>query len=138
MHGMARGGFGGGSVNRADGRVLAFRLGGTATLPPLAESVAPAPPPPMPAVGRDVIELGNAAYHRVCAGCHGMRGVGGGIIPDLRHMSAGTHAEFDDIVLNGSRTDRGMIGFGDVITADEAEAIRAYVILRANEDWAGD
>ncbi|HEY5665547.1 MAG TPA: PQQ-dependent dehydrogenase, methanol/ethanol family [Gammaproteobacteria bacterium] len=137
MHGMARG-FGGGPANRADGRVLAFRLGGTATLPPLAEAVSVAPPPPVPDVGPDVIALGNAAYHRVCAGCHGMRVVGGGIIPDLRYMSAATHAEFDDIVLRGSRTERGMIGFDDDVTVEEAEAIRAFVILRANEDWAGE
>jgi quinohemoprotein ethanol dehydrogenase len=139
MHGMAAGRFGGGPANRAGGRVLAFKLGATATLPPLvATEVSRAPPPPVPAVGADVLERGNAAYHRVCAGCHGMRAVGGGVIPDLRHMSAATHADFDAIVLGGSRSGQGMVSFADRISPEEAQAIHAYVIERANEDWSPD
>jgi quinohemoprotein ethanol dehydrogenase len=135
MHGMARAGFGAGPVLRAGGRVLAFRLGGTAALPPLVRTSALTPPPPALDVEDDVLERGNAAYHRVCAGCHGMRAVGGGVIPDLRYMSAATHAEFDEIVLGGARADRGMVAFADRITRDEAAAIHAFVIARANEDW---
>jgi quinohemoprotein ethanol dehydrogenase len=138
MHGMARGGFAGAPVTRADGRVLAFKLGGTASLPPLAAPVSVAPPPPPQNVPATVMELGNAAYHRVCAGCHGMRAVGGGVIPDLRFMDADTHAGFDDIVLGGARTERGMVSFAAQISADEAEAIHAWLIARANEDWGGD
>jgi len=138
MHGMAGGRFGAGPVSRADGRVLAFRLDGTASLPPLVDPVALTAPPPPAAVDAAVLELGNAAYHRVCAGCHGMRAVGGGVIPDLRYMSAATHAEFDAIVLEGSRTDRGMVSFASQISAAEAAAIHAWVIARANEDWNGD
>ncbi|MND03786.1 hypothetical protein D3C83_237710 [compost metagenome] len=52
-------------------------------------------------------------------------------------MSEATHAEFDAIVLEGARTDRGMIGFADRISAAEADAIHAFVIARANEDWRG-
>jgi quinohemoprotein ethanol dehydrogenase len=135
MHGMAGGGFGSGPANRANGRVLAFKLGGTASLPPLVENVSRNAPPPVPDVSADILELGNAAYHRVCAGCHGMRVVGNGVIPDLRFMSAETHAQFDDIVLAGARTEQGMIGFADLLSADQAEAIHAFVISRANEDW---
>jgi quinohemoprotein ethanol dehydrogenase len=131
-------GFGGAPVNRAEGRVLAFKLGGRATLPPLVETAALEAPPPVPAVGSDVIELGNATYHRVCASCHGMRAVGGGAIPDLRYISRETHAEFDDIVLGGVRADRGMISFADRISAAEADAVHAFIIVRANEDWDGD
>jgi quinohemoprotein ethanol dehydrogenase len=138
MHGMAGGGFGGGPVNRADGRVLAFRLGGTASLPPLVDTIALTAPPPLGDVAPEIIELGNATYHRVCAGCHGMRAVGNGVIPDLRFISAETHGEFDDIVRGGARADQGMIGFADLITADEADAIHAFVISRANEDWQGE
>jgi quinohemoprotein ethanol dehydrogenase len=134
---MAAGGgpLGGPPVKRAGGRVLAFKLGGTATLPPLAVTQATEAPPPVPDVGDEVLELGNAAYHRVCAGCHGMRAVGGGVIPDLRFMTAATHADFDAIVLGGARADSGMISFADRISPEEARAIHAYVIERANEDW---
>jgi quinohemoprotein ethanol dehydrogenase len=65
-----------------------------------------------------------------------MRAVGGGVIPDLRYMDSATHAEFDAIVLGGARTERGMISFAGQITDDEAEAIHAFVIMRANEDWS--
>jgi quinohemoprotein ethanol dehydrogenase len=115
--------------------VLAFRLGGTVSLPPLVDTVSLTAPPPTTDVAPEIIELGNAAYHRVCAGCHGMRAVGNGVIPDLRFMSAGTHAEFDEIVRGGARADQGMIGFADLVTVDEADAIHAFVIARANEDW---
>jgi quinohemoprotein ethanol dehydrogenase len=138
MHGMARAGFGAGPVSRADGRVLAFRLGGTASLPPLAAPVSVTAPPPVPAVAAAVLETGNAAYHRVCAGCHGMRAVGGGVIPDLRFMDAATHAEFDAIVLAGARSGQGMISFADQLGAGEAAAIHAWLIARANEDWNAD
>jgi quinohemoprotein ethanol dehydrogenase len=66
-----------------------------------------------------------------------MRAVGGGVIPDLRYMSAETHTEFDAIVLEGARASRGMISFADRVSAAEAEAIHAFVIARANEDWQG-
>jgi quinohemoprotein ethanol dehydrogenase len=139
MHGMARGGgFGAPPVARAGGRVLAFRLGGTARLPPLVELSAELPEPPaVPGVDAATLESGNAAYHRVCAGCHGMRAVGGGVIPDLRYMSAATHAEFDAIVVGGTRADQGMISFAEALGPGEADAIHAWLIARANEDYAG-
>jgi quinohemoprotein ethanol dehydrogenase len=67
-----------------------------------------------------------------------MRAVGGGVIPDLRYMSAETHAAFDAIVLEGARADRGMVSFADRVSAAEADAIHAFVIARANEDWTGN
>src|SRR5882672_12590146 len=143
-------GFGGGNAmlqeirattsrKRADGRLLVFKLGGTAQLPPLDEAVPlPPGPPAVPRVSEDVIENGNAVYHRICAGCHGIRAVSNGVIKDLRHMTAETHATFDDIVLRGVRERLGMASFADVLRPEEAEAIHAYVIARANEDWGRD
>ena len=143
-------GFGGGNAmlqeirtttsrKRADGRLLVFKLGGTAQLPPLDEAVPlPPGPPAVPRVSEDVIENGNALYHRICAGCHGIRAVGNGVIKDLRHMTAETHAAFDDVVLRGARERLGMASFADVLRPQEADAIHAYVIARANEDWGRD
>jgi hypothetical protein len=28
-----------------------------------------------------------------------------------------------------------MVGFADILTSDDADAIHAYLIARANEDW---
>ena len=64
-----------------------------------------------------------------------MRVVGNGVIPDLRFMSAETHSEFNAIVLGGARSDRGMVGFADQVSAEEAAAIHDFVISRANDDW---
>jgi quinohemoprotein ethanol dehydrogenase len=40
------------------------------------------------------------------------------------------------VVLKGILRERGMAGFADVLTAEDAEAIHAYLIARGNEDYA--
>jgi quinohemoprotein ethanol dehydrogenase len=57
-------------------------------------------------------------------------------VPDLRYMSAQTHAEFEAIVLGGLRHERGMVGFASVmgqpvLDADDIRAIHWYLIGRA-------
>ena len=54
---------------------------------------------------------------------------------DLRFMTPQVHQEFLAIVLGGSRTEKGMASFADVLTREEAEDIHHYLISRANEDW---
>ena len=55
----------------------------------------------------------------------------GGGIPDLRRMSTETHEAFLAIVLGGiSQHD----GLADLLSAEDAERIRQYVISRANLD----
>jgi quinohemoprotein ethanol dehydrogenase len=98
----------------------------------------PPGPPAVPQVSEDVIENGNAVYHRICAGCHGIQAVSNGVIKDLRHLTAETHAAFDDIVLGGKLEPLGMASFADVLSQTDADAIHAYVIARANEDWGRD
>ena len=118
---------------------MLFRSGGTARLPPLDEAVPlPPGPPAVPRVSEDVIENGNALYHRICAGCHGIQAVSNGVVKDLRHMTSETHTAFDDIVLRGARQSLGMASFGDVLRPQDTEAIHAWLIARANEDWGRD
>ena len=52
-------------------------------------------------------------------------------------MSPATHAEFLAIVLAGSRAKKGMASFADTLSEEQAKAIHAYLIKRANEDWEG-
>lgn len=117
-------------------RLLVFRLGGKATLPPMPKesTVIPelAPPPPLMAAA-DTVAQGEALYGGSCAVCHGNAARGG--VKDLRHMAPETHAAFLSIVLDGARAAKGMAAFGDVLTRDQAEAIHHYLIARANEDW---
>src|SRR5690606_39078982 len=117
---------------RAPARLLVFKLGGTAQLPPLAASEPVQPPPPLRASEAQV-QRGAQLYAQTCAVCHGQRAIGG--VKDLRHMTPETHGLFDRIVLEGLYLERGMASFADLLDKDDADAIHAYLIARANEDW---
>ena len=119
-------------------RLLVFKLGGNARLPPMASESFAVPelsPPPKLEATPETVARGGSLYAANCALCHGTAARGG--IKDLRHMSPATHGEFLAIVLGGSRAERGMAGFADLLSEDEARAIHAYLIARANEDWGG-
>jgi quinohemoprotein ethanol dehydrogenase len=120
------------AVNRASARLLVFKLGGQARLPPLPDA-APIPDPPPLRATEDVVRRGAELFANTCAQCHGQLAVGG--TKDLRHMAPETHAAFSDIVLQGLRADKGMASFAGLLKPDEVESIHAYVISRANEDW---
>jgi alcohol dehydrogenase (cytochrome c)/quinohemoprotein ethanol dehydrogenase len=125
---------GGPTTNKS--RILAFRLGGTAQLP-----LPPDPPPlaaPPPRFGDpSSLQSGMVAFHAYCNVCHGDTAVGGGVLPDLRHSRAlGEPARWKSIVLDGSHSQNGMIGFSTVLPPAAAEAVRAYVIDRAHEEYA--
>ena len=113
------------------GYVLAFKLGGDAELPKVAPRTPGRPQVPRADVGAAVIDRGRQAYAELCFSCHGMGVVSSGLYPDLRHASPGVHAQWDAIVRGGLRTPDGMPSFADQLSADEAEAIRAYVLDRA-------
>jgi quinohemoprotein ethanol dehydrogenase len=51
--------------------------------------------------------------------------------PDLRYLSPETHADFPDIVLYGARAHQGMPPFAGALTADDVDAIHAYLIDKA-------
>jgi quinohemoprotein ethanol dehydrogenase len=135
-------GFGGGAAqvergsgiarNRAEARLLVFRLGGELALPPLPDAPPLSEPPPVPA-DEALIARGGELFADTCAECHGQLAVGG--VKDLRFMSPETHAAFDEIVLEGLLLEQGMAGFSDIFSAADVDAIHAYLIARANEDW---
>ncbi|MHB9879275.1 PQQ-dependent dehydrogenase, methanol/ethanol family [Pacificimonas sp. ICDLI1SI03] len=114
-------------------RLLVFKLGGTAELPPVADDGPGLTRPEDTGASAEVIAQGEQLYADYCAACHGEQARGG--IKDLRMMSPETHAEFMDIVIGGSRREMGMASFADLISEDDAQAIRAYLVGRANEDW---
>ena len=112
---------------------MVFKLGGTAELPPVADDGPGLIRPEDTGASAEVIARGEQLYADYCAACHGEQARGG--IKDLRMMSPETHAEFMDIVIGGSRREMGMASFADLISEDDAQAIRAYLVGRANEDW---
>jgi quinohemoprotein ethanol dehydrogenase len=138
-------GFGGGAAQvergsgtelpRASARLLVFKLGGTAQLPPLKVETAAIPAPPPLRADEATVQRGGTLYAQTCAGCHGQSAIGG--VKDLRHLTPETHASFLDIVLGGKYREKGMASFADILKKEDAEAIHAYLISRANEDWGG-
>jgi quinohemoprotein ethanol dehydrogenase len=120
------------ALNRASARLLVFKLGGTAKLPPLAPA-PPRPDPPPLLASEATVRHGAELFAANCAVCHGQLAIGG--VKDLRFMDAATHKSFGDIVLKGARAQKGMASFANVLTPADAEAIHSYVISRAQEDW---
>ncbi len=111
-------------------RLIVFRIGGDATLPP-----APALIPqtfvrgdaPAPAAQR---ARGQQLFERFCAVCHGGGAVSSGLNPDLRASPIVPTDGFFDIVLDGALKANGMDSFARVLSREDAEAIRAYIAER--------
>jgi quinohemoprotein ethanol dehydrogenase len=112
-------------------RLLAFKLGGTATLPPPQPYTPPKLDPPPSTASADTIAHGREVYGVNCVQCHGNTI---GTFPDLRVSPAIQAQEaFDAIVLGGARAANGMVSFASQLTPADAQAVRAYVITLAIE-----
>ncbi|MEO8374692.1 MAG: PQQ-dependent dehydrogenase, methanol/ethanol family [Sphingomonas bacterium] len=118
-------------------RLLVFKLGAAAKLPPVPPlAKTPLDPPPTTA-SPDVVAQGGERFGRFCGVCHGDAAVGGTLVPDLRHSGVlNDAATWQQIVHGGALKDNGMVSFAPVMSAAEIETIRQYVIKRANEDKA--
>lgn len=112
-------------------RLLVFKLGGEAQLPPAVNEPLVIDPPPMTASAEQVYE-GQRLYRDYCQFCHGDNVIGGGAIPDLRALTKEKHEQFLAIVLGGLHWENGMVGFGGELSEEDAENIRAFIIERAH------
>ena len=138
---LAAGGAGGVSIiaspqvmrQRQVGRLFAFKLGGTATLPG-----DPPPAPPIAPIAErfapDVVARGAGLYVEFCTRCHGFAARGSNILPDLRRSaSMGSADAWRAIVEDGALSAGGMIGWKALMPEGAGEAIRAYVAEQARE-----
>jgi len=116
-------------------RLLVFKLGGTAKLPPLsAPAEAAFAPPPSTGTAAQIAE-GKALFGRNCQVCHGGNAAGGGVLPDLQHSATLADAKaWKAIVIDGVLKGNGMVSFARVMTPTQAQSVRLYVIDEAN--WA--
>jgi quinohemoprotein ethanol dehydrogenase len=114
-------------------RLLAFKLGSKASLPPLPAFFRPQLKPPKPTASAATVQKGEALFQRYCSGCHGDVAVSGGVLPDLRYSGTLDNDQWFDIVLKGQLKQAGMVSFDKELSRDDAAAIRAYVIFRANQ-----
>lgn len=121
-------------TRQSPARLVAFKLGGAVTLPPVdLASAFPEPPLPRPAAddarrGRDIL----LTYG--CDFCHGGEQLQApiGSVPDLRKTNAGVHAALDKILIGGALTTRGMPRF-EAMSESDLRLIQAYMLDRA---WA--
>ena len=124
----------GGPRSVSGNRVLVYKLGGSAVLPP--------PSPPAPAIvfapanfGDDAtVAKGHDLYTQNCSLCHeNGRGMGN-YFPDLRYSPMLTSAaSFKAVVLEGILTENGMLSFAKALSPPDAESIRAYLTKIAND-----
>lgn len=113
------------------GRLLVFKLGGRT--PYKIERIENAPATVVEAAwSAETVKHGAALYEGTCGVCHGPAGISSGVLPDLRR--SGVLADKDNwnaVVIGGALKDRGMVSFAPWMSADDAEAIRAYVAGKA-------
>jgi alcohol dehydrogenase (cytochrome c)/quinohemoprotein ethanol dehydrogenase len=115
-------------------RVLTFRLGGNAALPPAAPPTSRITRPPADTATDEQVSAGKKVYHSYCMHCHGDAAVSGGVLPDLRFSTALANSDlWAAIVVDGALTNVGMVSFSPDLSRADAELVRQYVVRRAHE-----
>jgi quinohemoprotein ethanol dehydrogenase len=120
-------------VRMGPARLLVYRLDAKGvTLPAMAPPPAVPAPPPLRASEQQIQE-GRRIFGETCSRCHGENAIGG--LKDLRFMTPETRREFNAIVLEGTRKEKGMAPFKDLLKQADVDAVNAYLVARANEDY---
>jgi quinohemoprotein ethanol dehydrogenase len=57
--------------------------------------------------------------------------ISGNVLPDLRYSGKGVFDRWDQVVIDGALENIGMPGFQGVLSVEDSQAIKAYVIDRA-------
>lgn len=115
------------------GKVVTFKLGGSGSIPDPELSPIERTAKVERFGTNSQIEEGVIHYSRNCLVCHGPFAVSSGVLPDLRWSPYTSDAEaWRAVVHEGVLSDAGMIGFSELLTADEVESIRAYVVSQAH------
>ena len=116
---------------RPNGRVLVFKLGGTATLPPFKPFVPPAQD--FKGSWSDAtVAKGEFLYAGNCGFCHGPSTYSNGVLPDLRRSQIAADKDaYDSVVMEGALEEKGMVNFSKWLTAEDADAIRGYIASQA-------
>ena len=113
-------------------RLLVFSLDGEQKLPEFKQINKPLNPPADTADAETVAQ-GKLIYQNYCASCHGDTAVSGGVLPDLRYASGWTFDNWNSILIDGLYKNKGMVSFGDVLKPEQAQAVKSYIIHRANQ-----
>jgi quinohemoprotein ethanol dehydrogenase len=118
-------------------RVLTFKLGGKAALPPVSWKPTVVFNPPQLSASAETLALGFATYQDVCMGCHGLNAVSGLLVPDLRGSAyLWNETDWEAVVRGGQLKEKGMASFAENISSEQSQAVRAYVIQQAHRGQA--
>jgi quinohemoprotein ethanol dehydrogenase len=117
---------------RAEARVLTYKIGGKAQLPPPKNNVIAQPEPPELKADEKTIAKGRDLYNANCGMCHGPNAIASSVLPDLRYLTPEKHQMFAGI-LAGAFAQKGMPSVMDKFTAEDVEAVHQYVIKRAHD-----
>jgi quinohemoprotein ethanol dehydrogenase len=117
-------------------RILAFRLDGGATpVPPDLPPPGPLPAPPEQPGSAADIAAGARLYGANCGSCH--QTAFPGPVPDLRRSAVvANEAAFREVLLKGVLQSRGMPGWDDLLSEQQVDQIRAYVVSMARQAYA--
>ena len=98
------------AINRYanNGKILAYKIGGNATLDVQEQMRGPMAQPPAETFAATQITKGSQAYHRYCGVCHGFFAMSSGVLPDLRMSAPEVFARYKEIVLDGELAGNGM------------------------------
>jgi len=115
-------------------RLLVYTLDGDAVLPEMLSYTPPELNPPANFGDETLLAAGEQHYNEHCASCHGNNGRVSSLFPDLKYSPALNSAElFSAIVIDGALQNNGMVSFREFLDADDADAIRAYVVSLSND-----
>ena len=113
----------------AAGRLLTFKLNGKHQLSDVIAKKTTVVPIGVTA-SPETVETGSILFAQWCAVCHGLGAAGGGATADLRLSHPSTYDKYRDIVLDGKYQGMGMPSLKKWLTAEQVDAIRAYVLTR--------
>lgn len=121
------------AVSPTVGKVVTFKLGADGVVPQVEMTKIEMKAKAERFGDADMLAEGLVHYARNCAVCHGPFAVSSGVLPDLRWSEiSGDREVWYDVVHEGSLAGNGMVAFNDVLTEDDMEAIRAYVIAQGH------
>ena len=118
--------------SRLPGRLLVFKLGGTAQAPAYDMPEQPALDLAGVTSSGDP-KAGFATFQQYCQVCHGPN-VSGRFLPDLKRSQMLLSEEsWRSVLIDGALAPRGMASFSRFLTPQEAENVRAYVLAEARK-----
>ncbi len=126
-------------------RLLVYAAGGDKALPDTLDIDAMAAVakanfnPPLLTASNETVAEGEGQFATHCSSCHGATAVPGegSIAPDLRYSATiASPRDWAEAVLAGNRAQRGMPGFYGTLSLESSDAVRHYIIKRANDEKA--